>query len=124
MGRIAKDPTKIRRVSVIMVQLKVEIEGVPEFTFFGSKKAVMEYFGEHTLGLKYCTFKGMNCKGTPYENRICKIYDSYIITDKSPDVIERQQKDGRRPIEVSGGYQKKKEAAATTAAAIDMCDDI
>ena len=83
---------------VIMVELKVPMEDTPDITFFGSKKAIFEYFGNKTLGMSYNTLANINLDKTPYENRCCRIISGELWSTNSPAVAARREKEGRKPL--------------------------
>ncbi len=84
--------------SVIMVELKTQIEDTPDITFFGSKKAIFEYFGNKTLGISYSTLRLYNIEERPYENKMCRIVKGTLWKINSPAIIERREREGRKPL--------------------------
>ena len=89
-----KPPKTLR---VIMVELKVDMENTPVNTFFGSKKAIFEYFGEKTLGLSYRTSLTIDFT-QGYENKRCRITEGRLFTINSLEVTERRKREGREEI--------------------------
>lgn len=83
---------------VIMVELKVPMEDTPDITFFGSKKAIFEYFGNKTLGISYSTLRLYNLDEAPYENNFCRMVSGELWSVNSPAVAERREREGRQPL--------------------------
>lgn len=83
---------------VIMVELKVPMENTPPVLFFGSKKAIFEYFGD-ALGINYNTSRTINfSKDGGFENSRCRIYQDGVLTDHCPEIVERREREGRQEI--------------------------
>ena len=87
-----------RKVKVIMVELKCAIEDLPEVLFFGSKKAIFEFFGNKTLKVSYDTLRNYNLAKQPYENVMCRIIQGGLLTLNSTELIERREREGRQPL--------------------------
>lgn len=77
-------PRADRVQRVFHVQLKVEIDGYPEDTYFFSKKALFNYWGK-LLGISYGYARAINFAETPYENTRCVIKEGIIIAAKRPE---------------------------------------
>lgn len=110
MGRTSTKETGPRKIRVYMVELKVDMPNTPNITFFGSKKAIFEYFGEKALHISYASFRANRTrfnKDRPYENPVCRIVEGYVLTDKCPEIIERRARESREEIKVSGGGLSK-----------------
>lgn len=84
--------------TVIMVELKVPMEDTPDVTFFGSKKAIFEYFGNKVLGISYGSLRTHNIKDTPYENKTCRIIKGTLWKVNSAAIIARREKEGRQAL--------------------------
>lgn len=83
---------------VIMVELKVPMENTPPIMFFGSKKAIFEYYGK-ALGISYNTSLTINFnKNGGFENSKCRIYQDGVLTDHCPEIVERRAREGREEI--------------------------
>jgi hypothetical protein len=86
-----------RIVRVFVVELKFEMPDTPNILVFGSKKAIFEYFGNDALRIGYNT--ALNIKFNPaYENEVCVITESKLLTINSADVIERRKREGREAV--------------------------
>ena len=98
MGRRAADPSKVRKLTVYMVELKIDMPDTPAITFFGSKKAIFEYFGEGALGLSYQRSKHIDFSTANYENSKCRIVEGELYKSSSFEVITRREREGRVAI--------------------------
>lgn len=96
----AQDRANKRVLRVFMVELKVDMPDTPPITFFGSKKAIFEYFGEKTLRLKYVTSRTMNFAKQPYENAICRIVEGPLYTLACQEIEDRRVKEHRTPLPI------------------------
>lgn len=85
-----------RVVRLFIVELKVEMENTPNVLVFGSKKAIFEYFG-NALRLTYNSAANINF-AEGYENAVCAITESHLLTLNSAELIERRKREGREPI--------------------------
>lgn len=85
-----------RVVRVFIVELKVEMPDTPNILVFGSKKAIFEYFG-NALRLTYNSAANINF-ANGYENAVCCISESHLLTLNSIELIERRKREGREPI--------------------------
>lgn len=98
MGRTSqKEGGPVKR-RVFMVELKVDMPDTNNITFFGSKKAIFEYFGNKALRITYNSLRTKDLSEEPYENTICRIAEGYVLTDKCPEIVERREREGREPI--------------------------
>lgn len=107
MGRTSQKEGGARKVRVYMVELKVDMPDTNDITFFGSKKAIFEYFG-NALRITYGSFRAKCLGGKPYENAICRIIEGYMLTDKCPEIIERREREGREEIIRTDGFKSVK----------------
>lgn len=105
MSRQAKDPSKVIQSRVFMVELKIPMENTPPVTFFSSKKAIFEYFGNNTLGITYSTSRIYNFKKNPYENAKCRIEEGLLYSINCAEVIERRKREGREELPNAGSFK-------------------
>ena len=94
--------------NVIMVELKLPIDGVPDITFFSNQKAIFEYFGD-VIGIKYQSLRNYNLNKQIYENNICRILKGPVWTNKSPEVIERMRQENREALPSQGSFKHENE---------------
>lgn len=104
MGKVSKKEDGPVKRRVYMVELKVDLPDTPNITFFGSKKAIFEYFGDKALHINYGSFRTKQTHIKPYENTVCRIVEGYVFTDKCPEIIERRTREGREEIKNNGSY--------------------
>ena len=97
MANVSKTPGKTRNTRVFIVELKVEMQDTPNVLAFGSKKAIFEYFGNEALRLTYNSAANINfTKG--YENAVCAIFETRLLSLNSMEIFERREREGREPI--------------------------
>lgn len=84
-------------IKTFIVELKVEMPDTPNILVFGSKKAIFEYFGNEALRISYTTALQKDFT-QGYENTVCSITESQLLTINSLDVIERRKREGREVI--------------------------
>lgn len=92
---------------LFMVELKVDMPDTPTYTFFGSKKAIFEYFGD-ALRLSYFTSLGINFAEKPYENAVCRIVEGALYSLTSQSVLARRAREGRTVIVAKKSESAKK----------------
>lgn len=103
----AQDRANKRVLRVFMVELKVDMPDTPPITFFGSKKAIFEYFGNKTLRLSYSSSRDMNFAKRPYENAICRIVEGPLYTLACQEIVDRRERENREPIPVNKSWADK-----------------
>lgn len=104
MGRTSQKEGGARKVRVYMVELKVDMPDTNNITFFGSKKAIFEYFGNKALRISYGSFRVKGTENGVYENAVCRILEGYVFTDKCPEIIERREREGREELKNTGAF--------------------
>lgn len=103
MGRTStKEGGPVKR-RAFMVELKVDMPDTPNITFFGSKKAIFEYFGNKALHISYSSARTKDFSKL-YENTVCRIAEGYVLTDKCPEIIERRAREGREEIKNNSNF--------------------
>lgn len=67
---------------IFHVELKVYIEGFEDHTYFGSKKAIFDHFGDKNLGITLVSFRTLSNRpnGMPFENARCIIREGIMRT--------------------------------------------
>lgn len=74
---------------VYMVELFVDIDGYPTFSFFTSKKAITDFFGD-ALGIGHSYLKTVSMKDAPFANRMCRIIEGTMRSAKQ-DIIGNKE---------------------------------
>ena len=96
----AQDRANKRVLRVFMVELKVDMPDTPPITFFGSKKAIFEYFGNKTLRISYNYCRDLRLAEKPFENAICRIAEGPLYTLACQEIVDRRERENRDPIPV------------------------
>lgn len=96
MARVTSH-TPIRSIKVFIVELKTEIPDTPNILTFGSKKAIFEYFGNDALRISYNYASTIDFT-QGFENAMCSIIETHLLTLNSPEIAERREREGREVI--------------------------
>lgn len=108
---------RTRNVKAFIVELKVEMPDTPNVLVFGCKKAIFEYFGNDALRISYTTALQKDFT-QGYENSVCTIFETRVLSINSMEIIERRKREGREVIPsrnlkgaalMSAKYNAKKE---------------
>ena len=77
---------------IFHVELKIYIEGFEEHTYFGSKKAIFDYFEDKTLGITYSSFMAKGMRDNYFENSRCIIREGFMRTAHKSKVPKERTK--------------------------------
>ena len=97
MANVSKTPGRTRNTRVFIVELKAEMPDTPNVLALNRKKSIFEYFGDKTLRLSYSTAANIDfTRG--YENAVCSILETRLLSINSIEIFERRKREGREPI--------------------------